>query len=373
MIYLDYAATYPTPKEINELYRYLESTYPYNPHSLHDLGQHANQIVLSARQVIKNRFNLSDEGIIFTSSGSDSNQLAIDLYLSQIEEQEKSHVISSSVEHSSIYYYLKLLERRGIIEVTYLPVNKTGQISLNDLQSAIRPNTRLVTIQHVNSETGCIQPIKAIGKMLKDKSIPFHSDVAQSFGKHHLNNLFTYVDAISISGHKIKGPKGIGLLLIKHADILTPLYENTQQYGFKQGTLNPALIGSLAQAFSNTMDEEELFFTHTSDLRQYFTEQVQKHHLPLSIIESNDQHSSIIGCVSHAFNGEYIAQELNRHKIYISTRSACQGTVHSNRNLSSLLDDESSHQRFFRISTSLSTTKDEIDHLISQLRVTLFT
>lgn len=368
MIYLDYAATSKISEKSREIQQYIDEYYPYNPHSLHTVGLSAGEIIANAREAIASRFNLSPEHVLFTSSGSEANRLVIDLYINQTPPGEPIHIISSDVEHGSTYYYLKLLEKRGIIRLTFLPIGSKGQIDLEALENAIASDTKLVTIQHTNSETGCVQPIEKIARVLKAHNIPLHSDCVQAVDALLDENWFNQVQACTISGHKINGPKGSGMLLLNPFKKLIPLYENKQQYGFTQGTLSPSLIASSTQALFDFLETAVAMKKHTETLRHYFIEQVNHKALALSILNFSMQSSHIIGCLTHRLNGEYIMQTLSRHDIFISTQSACSDTNQENRSLSHLNQDAEASQRFIRISLGVDTTKHEIDTLIHHLK-----
>ncbi len=206
MVYCDYAATTPMSNVALEVYLEVAKNYFGNASSLHDTGSKAKDILEQSRTVLADIFHAKPNQIVFTSGGRESNLLAIDTLLRATSVQGKKHIITSEVEHSSLYYYLKDFNKSDDIEVTFLSINANGQIDITELMDAIQPHTCLVSIQHVNGETGIIQPIAEIGSQLKDKGIYFHSDTVQSFGKLDLDSIIPYIDCLTISSHKVFGP-----------------------------------------------------------------------------------------------------------------------------------------------------------------------
>ncbi|GAE92597.1 cysteine desulfurase [Gracilibacillus boraciitolerans JCM 21714] len=222
MIYCDYAATAPMSDIALEVYQEIAKNFYGNASSLHDAGGKAKNILEQSRAIIAKIFLAKPRQIVFTSGGTESNLLAIDTLMRASDIKGKKHIISSEAEHSSIYYYLKTLAKNEEIEVTFLPIHPNGQINSKELIDAIQPNTCLVSIQHVNSETGSIQPIKTISNYLKHTKIYFHSDAVQSFGKIDISSILSYVDCITVSSHKVSGPKGVGAIYFDSKVILSP-------------------------------------------------------------------------------------------------------------------------------------------------------
>src|SRR5699024_6985539 len=250
MIYCDYAATTPMSNTALDVYQEVARDFFGNSSSLHDTGGKAHDILEQSRTIMAKILKTNARQIIFTSGGTESNLLAIDTLLRATNTKGKKHIITTEAEHSSLYYYMNELNLREDISVTYLTMDNNGQVSISDLIEAIQPNTCIVSIQHVNGETGVIQPIEQIGALLKDKAIYFHSDAVQSFGKIELNNILPYVDSLTFSSHKVFGPKGVGAMYLSPKLTLSPNPIRTNhEFGLRPGTVNvPGIAAFTATA-----------------------------------------------------------------------------------------------------------------------------
>ncbi len=260
-IYLDNAATTPLdPKVLKAMTPYLKSDYG-NPSSLHAKGQKAVAAINEARKEIADFLGAQDKEIIFTGSATEANNLAV-LGLARKIRKEKPdfvpHIITSQIEHDAILEPCKILEAEGI-EITRLPVDKEGIVAINDVERAIKPNTILVSIMYANNEVGTIEPIREIGELLKKKKyqlqgtsykIPFfHTDAVQAINYLDCNIERLGVDMLTLSGHKIYGPKGVGALYVKKGTPLEPIvFGGGQGFGLRSGTENVAFIAGLGAA-----------------------------------------------------------------------------------------------------------------------------
>jgi cysteine desulfurase len=248
-IYLDYQATTPVDPRV------LESMLPFftkifgNPHSTsHAYGKQANQAVESARAKIAAVINADTEEVIFTSGATEANNLAILGICRNLKKSGKNEIISVVTEHKSVLEPLKVLEKEGF-KVILLPVQPSGIIKIEDLQKALSPRTALVTIMAANNEIGVLQPIKIIAKLAHQSGALFHTDAAQAFGKIVIDVKDSDIDLLSISGHKVYGPKGIGALFIRKGLTLTPLvYGGGQEKEIRPGTLPVPLCVGLGKA-----------------------------------------------------------------------------------------------------------------------------
>lgn len=250
-IYFDYNATTPTDPLV------LEAMLPYftmdfgNPSSnSHEYGWEASRKVTHSRKTLADMLGAQSKEIVFTSGATESNNLAILGYMQNFLNMP-SHVIASAVEHKAVLDVLKHLENQGV-EVTYLRVNSYGQVSTNDVEQAIKPHTRLISIMIANNEIGSINPIADIGYIAKKQGIAFHTDAAQAFGKIPIDVNIMGIDLLSISGHKIYGPKGVGALYVRSQNPKILLHSQQfgggQEWGLRPGTLNvPGIVG-LAKA-----------------------------------------------------------------------------------------------------------------------------
>jgi cysteine desulfurase len=245
LIYLDNNATTPlAPDVINAMAECLRHNFG-NPSSAHPYGEKAKKAVEDARGKVANLISAIPDEIIFTSGGTEANNLAI---FGTAQMFKSGHIISSSIEHPSVMNALKHLEGRNF-RITYLPVDKYGIIDPDDLKKHIKSNTFLITIMHSNNETGSIQPIAEIGDIAKEKGIVFHCDAAQSVGKVPVNVKRLNVDLLTIVSHKFYGPKGTGAVYIRRgADIRPMLFGSSHEKGLRPGTENVCSIAGLGKA-----------------------------------------------------------------------------------------------------------------------------
>ena len=234
MIYLDYSATTPVNKEVLESFDKACLNFPGNANSLHKLGLNINKLISSATSQIAKILNVKNDEIIYTSSSSEANNLAIKGIAFKYQERGK-HIIMTKYEHSSINETIKYLESLGF-EISYVKCNEYGQVDLIDLENLIRKDTILVSITAVNSEIGISEPIEEIAKILKKYSCFFHVDLTQSIGKININ--LDNIDLASISAHKIYGLKGIGILIKKEKISLEPLINNYLQKWYASPSFN---------------------------------------------------------------------------------------------------------------------------------------
>ncbi|MCG2736160.1 MAG: cysteine desulfurase NifS [Candidatus Methanoperedenaceae archaeon] len=242
-IYMDHSSTTQVDAAV------MEAMLPYfsekfgNPSSLYSLGREARKAMEEARTKVADLIGAKKEEIIFTGSGTESNNLAIK-GLAYRNRKKGDHIITSSIEHHAVLHTCKYLESQGF-EVTYLPVSKEGLVNPADVEAAITPKTILITIMHANHEIGTIQPIEEIGKLAKEKNIPFHTDAAQSAGNIPLNVDNIGVSLLSLSAHKLYGPKGVGALYIRKGTGLEPLlHGGGHERDIRSGTENvPGIVG----------------------------------------------------------------------------------------------------------------------------------
>ncbi|HHH53100.1 MAG TPA: cysteine desulfurase, partial [Bacteroidetes bacterium] len=236
-IYLDFNATTPIAKEVADAMRPFLDEYFGNPSSVHTYGIKTKLAVENARSQIAKLINCEPSEIIFTSGGTESNNFAI-RGIVFANKDKGNHIITSSVEHPAVFEVCKYLEKFGF-EITYLPVDQYGMVSPDDLKKAIRKETILVSIMHANNEVGTIQPIKELAQIAKDSNIFFHSDAAQSLGKIPVDVKDMDVDLLSIAGHKLYAPKGIGALYVKNGVKLEKLiYGADHEQNMRAGTEN---------------------------------------------------------------------------------------------------------------------------------------
>jgi cysteine desulfurase len=247
VIYVDHAATSPLhPEVLDAMLPYFETHFG-NPSSIHQIGRQARRALDQARRRIAESLNVSEQTLVFTSGGTEADNMAIIGYALEHEKKGK-HIITSKVEHHAVLHACQELEKRGF-EVTYLPVGETGRVNLNDVQEVLRDDTILVTLMFGNNEVGTLQPIKEIGELLQEHQAAFHTDAVQACGAVEFKIEDLLVDMLSISAHKINGPKGIGLLYVRDDITLRPvLYGGEQERKRRAGTENVAAIVGFAKA-----------------------------------------------------------------------------------------------------------------------------
>lgn len=217
---MDHAATSPMhPKVIDRMYEVMKDQFG-NPSSIHAYGRQARNILDNARAVVASSIGAHENEIIFTSGGTEADNYAI-FGIAEGKEAKGKHIITTEIEHHAVLYACQELEKKGY-EVTYLSVNEYGLIDLNEFKAALREDTILVTIMYGNNEVGAIQPIKEIGLLLKDHPAVFHTDAVQAYGLEDIDVKEQHIDLLSVSSHKINGPKGIGFLYVKNGIKLNP-------------------------------------------------------------------------------------------------------------------------------------------------------
>ena len=314
-IYFDYAATTPTdPRVVKAMQPFWQEKFG-NPHSVHQFGQEANAAVEEAREILAKFFNCSSEEVIFTSGGTESNNLAIfSLIL-----KDKPHVITSAIEHPSIRETFKELAKQGY-SVTFVKPNSKGIIEAKAVEKAITPETGLVSIMHANNEIGTIQPIDEIAKLCKSKKINFHVDAVQSFTKVPIDVLDLGITAMSFSSHKIHGPKGNGALFMKKGKkIKKMLFGGYQERDLRAGTENlPGIYG-----FSLAVKQEQPI-EQIMKLRDILIDNVLKEIPDTFLNGSRENRLCNNANISFKFiEGEGLLMHLDMKDIYISTGSAC--------------------------------------------------
>lgn len=267
-IYLDYNATTPIDKEVADAMRPFLDDYFGNPSSLHSFGVKTKLAVENARKQVANLLNCESSEIVFTSGGTESNNYAIK-GIAFANQHKGNHIITSSIEHPAVFEVCKYLERFGF-EISYLPVDEFGIIQLENLKAALRPTTILISIMHANNEVGSIQPISAIAELIKGKEIYFHTDAAQSVGKIACDVKQLGVDLLSVAGHKLYAPKGIGALYIRGGTKLEKLIHGADhEQNLRAGTENVLEIVGLGKACEIAGEKLNENATHYQQTRDY--------------------------------------------------------------------------------------------------------
>lgn len=358
MIYLDYSATTPVNKEVLDTFNKVTNDFIGNANSLYSLGLNIKMLIDSSTNQIKELLDLKDHDIIYTSGSSEANNLAIKGIINSYKNRGK-HIITTPFEHSSVIEPIRYLEKNGC-RVSILKYDKNGIIDLDNLESLISEDTVLVSINAVNSEIGIIEPIEEIGKLLKKyPKCFFHVDMTQAIGKVQIN--LDDVDLFSFSAHKIYGLKGIGALVKKKSVNIEPLIHGGKSTTiYRSGTPCHPLIASFSKAL-------RLSLQNINEKYKYIT--LLKKQLIDSLALYNDVYiNSNDSCIPHILNisvvgikAETFMHSLEKHNIFISTKSACSDSESISENVFSLTNDIERAKSSIRISLSHLTTKDEID------------
>ncbi|MCP3741218.1 IscS subfamily cysteine desulfurase [Rossellomorea sp. BNER] len=367
MKYFDYAATTPMDSEVLKIYQEVASQYWGNTSSLHNAGTKAEELLENCRNKLASLLNVSARGIYFTSGGTEANQLAI-TSLAFSQRHKGKHIIASMAEHSSVSSALDYLSDCGF-EITKIPYLSNGQLDLAILKQSIQEDTILLTIGHVNGEIGSIQPLEEISRLIKDKNILLHSDCVQSFGKMDLKKICSFVDSISISSHKIYGPKGVGAVYIRpniHVKGLFP--HQSHEHGFRGGTVNtPGIAAFVAAAIQSNQNHWE----RVNQLRKFFTSKLKnelKGCITIYESETTSQLPHVIGLAINGHEGQWVMLECNRKGFCISTGSACrQGLQAPSKTMVAMGVTEEKQKEFIRISFGKETREEDITALVEAL------
>jgi cysteine desulfurase len=368
--YFDNSATTCCSRPVVELMQQVLLEDYGNPSSLHMKGVAAEKYIKTATEQIAKVLKVAEKEIIFTSGGTESNNLAL-IGTALANARAGKHIITSSIEHASVYNPLIFLEEQGY-EVTYLPVDHQGVISLEALEQAVRPDTILVSIMQVNNEIGTIEPIEEAAKLIhkKNPNTLIHVDAIQSFGKLRIYPRRLGIDMLSVSGHKIHGPKGIGFLYVKEKTKLKPIiHGGGQQKNMRSGTENVAGIAGLGQAVELLYTDFEEKIDRLYELREYLKEGMEA--LEGTVVNGAEGRAAAPHILSVSFadiRAEVLLHALEERNIYVSTGSACSsnhpaisGTLKAIGVAPELLDAT------IRFSLCIDSTKEEADYVLETL------
>ncbi|MFC5587948.1 IscS subfamily cysteine desulfurase [Sporosarcina soli] len=369
MHYFDYAASTPLHPEASHVFVKLSEQCYGNTSSLHDVGGEAQNMLALCRQEFADLLGVQTAGVYFTSGGTESNLLSI-ISLAKANRHRGNHIVTTAGEHPSIDSALDYLRQDGFA-VTVVPFDPSGQVDLQFFKKALREDTILASVQHINPEIGVIQPLEKIAKLLKGRQILLHSDCVQSFGKMDLKPIAKIVDSLTVSSHKVYGPKGVGAAYIHPRHRIIPVFPGfVHEAGFRGGTVNVPGIASFITAAilcaKNSYDTKKY-----KALRSIFMDELNKHSELFTIYEASTaetQLPQIIGLGVNNVEGQLIMLELNRYGFAISTGSACQvGQQHSSKAMLALQVDPQRAKEFIRISFGHSTTIECVQQLVGQL------
>jgi len=369
-IYVDNAATTAMCKEaVSAMIPYLSDIYG-NPSSLHYFGQEAAAAISTARSLVAKCLGALPKEIYFTSGGSESDNWAIISAALLSAKKGKKHLISTKFEHHAVLHTLEKLEKDGF-EVTYLDVYSDGIVRIEDLKSALRDDTALVTVMYANNEIGTIQPISEIGKLCREKGVLFHTDAVQAVGHLPINVNKDFIDMLSLSAHKFHGPKGIGALYCRSGVPLQSFINGgAQERGKRAGTENVASIVSMSVALEKSCNEMDENTDKVTILRENLINELLK--IPHSRL-NGDRNNRLPGNVSLCFEGiegESLLLSLDLKSICASSGSACtSGSLDPSHVLLAIgLPHEIAHGSL-RLSLCEYNTPEEIDYILETLPV----
>ena len=369
-VYLDYNATTPIdPRVFEAMIPYMKEEFG-NPSSIHSYGMAGKAALDNSREQIAELLGAGPREIVFTSCGSESNNLAIKGIAFQLREKG-NHLITTQVEHASVLETFRFLESQGF-NSTYLSVDKYGLIDLEELREAITDDTILVSVMFANNETGVIMPIQEIAELVKEKRVIFHTDAIQAVGKIDINLKNLPVDLLSISGHKLYGPKGVGALLIRDGVKLGPLiHGGGQERGKRSGTENVAGIVGLGKACEIFKQDAgyKMQDARIKDLRDELYEGISER---ISGFKLNGHHekrlSNTLNLSFEGVEGESLVMNLDLEGIAVSTGSACsEGNVEPSHVLLAMGLSKEQAVSSVRFSLGRFTEKEDINRVIDVL------
>ena len=369
--YLDNSATTVCEPGVVEKVVQMMSVIYGNPSAMHNKGVEAENYIKEAKEIIAKTMKVQEKELIFTSGGTESNNLAI-MGCAAANHRMGKHLITTKIEHPSVGNVMKHMEEEGF-EVTYLPVDENGIVKLDKLKEALRPDTMLVSVMHVNNEIGAVQPIEEIGKLVKanNKATLFHVDAIQGYGKYRIYPKKMGIDLLSVSGHKIHGPKGVGFLYCDSKVKIKPIiFGGGQQKDLRSGTENvPGIVG-LAEAAKEIYTDFEDKMKHLYEIKEYFVEKVTE--LEGTKINGLTGKESAPHVVSVSFPGirsEVLLHSLEDKEIYASAGSACSSNKPAVSATLKAINAPKEHlDSTLRFSFSVHTTKEEIDYCIEVLK-----
>ena len=368
--YLDNSATTRCLEEVTDKMVHIMREDYGNPSSMHMRGVEAEKYIKEAKAFFASNLKVNEKEIYFTSGGTESNNLAL-IGCAMANRRAGNHLITTSVEHASVLNTMKYLEEQGF-RVTYLPVDEDGRVSLDVLKEAICEETILVSCMYVNNEVGAVQPIEEIGKIIREKNpaILFHVDAIQAYGKYHIYPNRQGIDLLSVSGHKIHGPKGVGLLYVnKRVKIRPILFGGGQQNGMRSGTENVPGDAGMAVAAKCCYENLDEKIDRLYALKDHFVEGVKK--LPDTRVNGRIGRDSAPQIVSVSFAGvrsEVLLHALEDKGIYVSAGSACSSNKPAvSHTLSSMHLPKELLGSTLRFSFCFDTTEEEIDYCLQEL------
>ena len=369
-VYLDNSATTRCFDEVAQLAAKVMAQDYGNPSSMHLKGVAGEKYLRHAREVIAKNLKVNEKEILFTSGGTESDNMAL-IGTAFANQRAGRHLITTQIEHPAILQTMQYLEKQDF-EVTYLPVDANGQVKLEELQRALRKDTILVSIMHTNNEIGSLQPIAEAGAIIKrfNPSIVFHVDAVQGYGKFRIQPKRMNIDLLSVSAHKIHGPKGIGFLYINEKIKIHPIiWGGGQQKGMRSGTENVPAIAGMALAIETiykNLDEE---IDKLYQLKQRFIDGAMKiEDVKINGLTGRDSAPHVVSLSVRGVRSEVLLHALEDKGIYVSAGSACASNKPSvSATLQAIGVEKDLLDSTIRFSFSVFTTPEEIDYTLQNL------
>ena len=370
MIYLDNAASTRVREEVLETVNDILLNDYANPDAAHEFGLQAAKRIKKSRQIIADALSVSIKEVYFTSGGSEGNNIIIQGIINGNPRQGK-HLITTKIEHPSIFEIFKEYERNGF-EVTYLNVDSDGRIKLDELTDSIRDDTVLISVIAVNSKTGVIQDLEKIGNIIKqkNKNVYFHSDFVQGLGHIKINPAKCRLDALTVSSHKVYGPKGAGAIYLSGNVKIKPLiFGSNQEQGVVQRTLNSSGIIGFGKAVQIACENFSKDNAQIKEVKEYLLQKIQNEisDIRVNTIEE-DSVPHILNISFRGIQGEVLVHFLGMSKIYVSTGSACSSRKGNSRILESMGLTKEEVAGGIRFSFSVFNTKEEMDETVKVLK-----
>lgn len=368
-VYLDNAATTPLSSQVIGAMTAAMDLYA-NPSSLHRLGVEAEKMVDAARANVAGLLGVSPASLVFTSGGTEANNLAIKGFLAR--SRRRGRVVTSSIEHPSVLEVFQDLEQQGW-EVLRLPVDAQGKVQIRALEEALAQPVQLVSIMAVNNETGAIQPLKEIVHLIRSRQpgVCIHADAVQALGKISFHPAELGINLASVSAHKIHGPKGAGALYADRRDLLFPLLcGGGQEGGLRSGTENVLGIIGFGRAALELADNLAGNLTHVAKLRSQFLNGLQG--LSCKVISPAEGVPHILAVSFPGFQGEVLLQALSSYGVYVSTGAACSGKKGQLSHVAEAMGlDRETAEGLLRFSVSALNTEAEIEYALHIIRQVL--
>ena len=368
VIYLDNAATTKVRPEVVEAMLPFYTEYYGNPSAVYEFSTPCKEALAKARETVANALGAKDNEIYFTNGGSESDNWAL-IATAEAYASKGKHIITTKIEHHAILHTCEYLEKRGY-EITYLPVDEYGSVSIDELKKAIRPDTILISVMFANNEIGTLQPIQAIGALCRERGVPFHTDAVQAIGHVPVNVQEMNIDMLSCSAHKFHGPRGVGFLYARRGIPLTNIIEGgAQERGKRGGTENTPAIAGMTAALREAVDHMDENMRKVTRLRETLITGLE------TIVHARlngDRTQRVPGTVNFCFEGiegESLLLLLDRKGIAASSGSACtSGSLDPSHVLLALgLPHEVAHGSL-RLSVGEYNTDEEMAYIVENVR-----